>query len=79
VINSAVQLINVAATKLDLGSPAEAQLPIDALDGILNSVGPRLGDVEAPLRQTVAQLKLAYSEKAMGATAQSSGPPPAGS
>ncbi|MEA2507984.1 MAG: hypothetical protein QOG21_66 [Actinomycetota bacterium] len=62
VVNTAVTLANVAATKLELGSGADAQLAIDALAGLLNSVGPRLQQAESPLRQTLAQLQLAYAE-----------------
>jgi hypothetical protein len=66
VLNSAVTLANVAATKIDAGLAADAQLAIDALAGLVNAVGPRLGDAEAPLRQTVAQLQMAFAQ----------GPPP---
>jgi hypothetical protein len=69
VLNSAVTLANVAATKIDAGLAAEAQLAIDALAGIVDAVGSRLGDAEAPLRQTVAQLQMAF--------AQGAPPPPA--
>ncbi|CAN5649837.1 hypothetical protein BH24ACT26_BH24ACT26_06650 [soil metagenome] len=70
VLNTAVTLANVAATKLDAGMGSDAQLAIDALAGLVNAVGTRLGDAEAPLRQTVAQLQLGY--------AQSVAPPPPG-
>lgn len=66
VVNTAVTLANVAATKLDMGSATDAQLAIDALSGLLNSVGDRLGNVEQPLRQTLAQLQMAYAERAAG-------------
>ena len=71
VVNTAVSLANIAATKLDLGNPADAGLAIDALSGILNSVGDRLEGVEQPLRQTLAQLQMAYAERVTN-------PPPAG-
>ncbi|MGH2753453.1 MAG: hypothetical protein ACRDLB_03400 [Actinomycetota bacterium] len=64
VANVSVNLINVAATKLNLGDPADASLAIDALAGILDKVGSRLGDVEQPLRQTLAQLQMAFAEQA---------------
>jgi hypothetical protein len=70
VVNTAVTLANVAATKLELGAGADAQLAIDALAGIVDSVGPRLQQAEAPLRQTLAQLQLAYAQR-------STAPPPA--
>lgn len=64
VVNSAVSLANIAATKLDLGAPEDAGLAIDALSGILKEVGPKLGEVEQPLRQTLAQLQMAFAERA---------------
>ncbi|HEX3326900.1 MAG TPA: hypothetical protein VHV50_07890 [Actinomycetota bacterium] len=63
VVNTAVTLANVAATKLELGTGADAQLAIDALAGLVNSVGPKLQQAEAPLRQTLAQLQLAYAQR----------------
>ena len=64
VVNTAVSLANIAATKLDLGKAADASLPIDALAGILDKVGDKLGNVEKPLRQTLAQLQMAFAERA---------------
>lgn len=66
IVNSAVTLVNVAAAKLDTQQFAEAQVTIDALDGLLKQVGPKLGNVEQPLRQTLAQLQMAYAQ-AIGA------------
>jgi hypothetical protein len=63
VVNTSVSLANIAATKLDFGAPADAQLAIDALSGILKEVGHRLQDAEAPLRQTLAQLQMAYATR----------------
>ena len=63
VVNTAVTLANVAATKLQVGDPADAQLCIDALAGILNSTPGRLQDAEAPLKQTLAQLQMAYAQR----------------
>ena len=63
VVNSAVSLANIAATKLDLGQPQDAGLAIDALNGILKEVGSKLGNVEQPLRQTLAQLQMAFAER----------------
>ncbi len=70
VINTAATLANVAGTKLDLGAAADAQLAIDALAGIVNAVGPRLQGAEKPLRQLLAELQLAYAQRAA--------PPPQG-
>jgi hypothetical protein len=69
VVNVAVTLANVAGTKLDLGATEDAQLAIDALAAIVERLGPRLDATEAPLRQTLAQLQLAFAERAT--------PPPA--
>ncbi|MBA3630851.1 MAG: hypothetical protein H0W55_14485 [Actinobacteria bacterium] len=62
VLNVAVTLANVAGTKLDLGDATDARLAIDALAGIVNGTGTSLGDAENPLRQTLAQLQLAYAQ-----------------
>lgn len=62
VVNTAVTLANVAATKLQLGAAADARLAIDSLDGILKATTGRLEDAEAPLKQTLAQLQLAYAQ-----------------
>ena len=70
VVQTAVTLANVAGTKMQLGAAADAQLAIDALAGIVDTVGPRLEDAEAPLRQTLAQLQMMYAERAA--------PPPRG-
>lgn len=62
VVNTAATLANVAGAKLDLGAAADSQLAIDALAGIVNSVGPRLQGAEAPIRQLLAELQLAYAQ-----------------
>ena len=64
VVNTAATLANVAGTKLDLGAAADAQLAIDALAGIVNAVGPRLQGAERPIRQLLAELQLAYAQRA---------------
>lgn len=66
VINVAVTLANVAGVKLDAGELSDAGLVIDALAGVINSTGPRLGDAEAPLRRTLAQLQLGFAERSGG-------------
>ena len=66
VVNSAVSLANIAATKLQIGDPADAQICIDALAGLLNGLTGRLQDAEQPLRQTLAQLQMAYTERVTG-------------
>ena len=64
VVNVAVTLANVAGTKLDLGAIEDARLAIDAFAGLLDKVGAQLGDAEKPLRQTLAQLQMAYAQLA---------------
>jgi uncharacterized protein HemX len=64
VVNTALTLVNVAGTKLELGQAPDAQLAIDALAGILQSAGSRLGSAEQPLRQALAELQLAFAQKA---------------
>lgn len=78
VVNSAVNLANIAATKLDMGAATDASLVIDALAGMLKEVGHRLGDVEQPLKQTLAQLQMAYTERVMSPGAPPPGRPPQG-
>jgi hypothetical protein len=73
-LNIAGNLINLAAIKVDMGDPLDARLLIDALAAISRELGPSLGSAEAPLRQTVAQLQVAYAEKVGG---QASPPRPA--
>ena len=71
VINVAVTLANAAGTKLNEGLWDDGGLAIDALSAIVEKVGPRLGEAEAPLRQTLAQLQMAYAQMA----AKPEGPP----
>jgi hypothetical protein len=70
IADSAVRLANVAGVKLDRGELPEAQLAIDALAALVAQVGARLGEAEAPLRQTLAQLQLAFAQGAAGPPAQ---------
>ena len=70
VINTAATLANVAGTKLDLGAAADAQLAIDALAGLMSSVGSRLQGAERPLRQLLADLQLAYAQRMSGPPGQ---------
>ena len=64
VVNTALTLVNVAGTKLELGQAPDAQLAIDALAGMLQSAGSRLGSAEQPLRQALAELQLNFAQKA---------------
>lgn len=62
VLSSVMTLVNVASVKLESGDNEGAQLAIDALSGIVDAVGGRLAENEAPLRQVVTQLKMAYAQ-----------------
>ena len=62
VINVAVSLANAAGVKLNTRQLEDARLAIDALAGLMGSVGTRLEDAETPLRQTLADLQMAYSQ-----------------
>lgn len=62
VLNIAVTLANVAGAKIQLGVADDARLAIDALEAIVNSVASQLEGAEAPLRQTLAQLQMAYAQ-----------------
>ena len=62
VLNAAVTMANVAATKIDRGVPEDARLVIDALAAIVERLGPELGEAEPHLRQTLAQLQMAYTQ-----------------
>ena len=62
VINVAVTLANAAGTKLNAGLRDDSGLAIDALAAIIEKVGPQMGEAEAPLRQTLAQLQMAYAQ-----------------
>jgi len=70
VANHCIGLIELAALHLGQDPPhlADASVAIDALAGVLDAVGPRLGENEAPLRQALNQMRMAFIE-ARGATA----------
>jgi hypothetical protein len=63
VLNAAVNLANVAGTKIEMGAAADAQLAIDALAALVSGLTGRLDDAEAPLKQTLAQLQMAYADR----------------
>jgi hypothetical protein len=62
IVNVALTLGNVAGVKLDEGKLDDAELAIDALAAIVNEVGLRLREAEAPLRQMLAQLQMTYAD-----------------
>ncbi|MDQ6727692.1 MAG: hypothetical protein M3066_16220 [Actinomycetota bacterium] len=64
VANHGIALLELAAVHLGQEPPrlADASVAIDALSGILDAVGPRMGENEAPLRQALHQLRMAFVE-----------------
>ncbi len=76
VANHCIGLVELAALHLGQNPPnlADAQIAIDALAGILDAVGPRMGENGPPLRQALNQMRMAYVE-AKTATAEAKRPP----
>jgi len=64
VVTMAMNFVEVASVKIDAGDLPGAQLAIDAFDGVVKTLGTRLGDAEAPLKQMLAQLQMAYAHRA---------------
>lgn len=64
VANHCIGLIELAALHLGQNPPklADAQVAIDALAGILDGVGPRMGENGPPLRQALNQMRMAFIE-----------------
>ncbi len=64
VTNHCIGLLELAALHLGQEPPhlADAQVAIDALAGILDAVGPRLGDNGPALAQALTQMRMAYVE-----------------
>ena len=64
VTNHGIALLELAAIHLGQEPPnlAEASVAIDALAGMIDGVGKRLGENEAPLRQALHQLRMAFLE-----------------
>ena len=60
--NHAFHLMELAAIYLSSESPQldEARLAIDAVSGMLNSLGDRLGDSGSLLHEGLAQIQMAY-------------------
>jgi hypothetical protein len=78
VANHCIGLVELAALHLGQNPPnlADAQIAIDALAGILDSVGSRMAENGPPLRQALNQMRMAFIE-AKTATAQRTGETPA--
>ena len=62
VANHCIGLFQLAAIHLNRERPAfaDAQLAIDALASVVESLGDRLGEHEQPLRDALAQIRLAF-------------------
>lgn len=62
----ALQFFDVAGLYLSQSPPRieDARLAIDALAGVVESLGSRLGDAETPIRQALHQAQLAFVEAA---------------
>jgi hypothetical protein len=65
VANHAIGLFQLAVIHLDQPTPnfAAAQLAIDAMAGIVERLGSRLGEEEKPLREALSQLQLAFVQR----------------
>ena len=75
VANHCIGLVELAALHLGQSPPnlADAQVAIDALAGMIDGVGPRLGENGPPLRQALNQMRMAFIE-ARNATAGGAAP-----
>jgi hypothetical protein len=64
VANHCIGLIELAALHLGQNPPnlGDAQVAIDALAGILDAVGPRLGENGPALTQALTQMRMAFVE-----------------
>jgi len=65
VVNHCVGLFQLAVLHLEQEPPRleDAQLAIDGLAGVIDALGPRLGDDEQPLRDALAQLRLGFVQR----------------
>lgn len=70
VANHCIGLIELAALHLGQDPPhlADASVAIDALAGMIDAVGPRLGENGPPLQQALNQMRMAYIEAKAAAT-----------
>jgi len=75
VANHGIGMLELAALHLGQQPPnlADASVAIDGLAGLLDAVGARMGPNEAPLRQALHQLRMAFLE----AKSAAGGAPPA--
>ncbi|HSL57362.1 MAG TPA: hypothetical protein VK866_05925 [Acidimicrobiales bacterium] len=79
VTNHAMGLYELAAIHLgaDEANLDEARLAIDALAGVLDATGERLGPDGETLRDALAQIQLAFVQVRAAAEAGAAAPPPA--
>ncbi|MDQ4098112.1 MAG: DUF1844 domain-containing protein, partial [Actinomycetota bacterium] len=65
VTNHCIGLFQLAALHLEQNPPklAEAKVAIDAMGAMVETLGPRLGQEEQPLRDALSQLRLAYVQR----------------
>ncbi len=75
VANHCIGLIELAALHMSQDPPhlADASVAIDALAAVIDAVGPRLGENEAPLRQALNQMRMAFIEAKSSATGAGGG------
>lgn len=71
VAEQALQFYELAALHLSQPQPRldEARIAIDAFAAVVEALGSRLGQGEAPLRQALNQIQLAYVEASTAADA----------
>ena len=64
VANHCIGLVELAALHLGQDPPnlGDAQIAIDALAGVLDGVGSRMGENGPPLRQALNQMRMAFVE-----------------
>ena len=64
IANHAIGLFQLASLHLSQRPPQveEGRLAIDAMAAIIEGLGTRLGDQEAPLREALSRLRLAFVE-----------------
>ena len=63
IANHCIGLFQLAALHLEEGNLDDARLAIDALGGIVETLGKRLGEEEPTLREALSQLRLAYVQR----------------
>jgi hypothetical protein len=65
IANHCIGLFQLAAIHLEQNPPKldEAKLAIDAMAGIVETVGSRLSEEEMPLREALTQLRFAYVQR----------------